>query len=242
MPASTNTVVPPVKVVLADAQSIFRASLRHLLSVPASVIQDVYGVNVAGGFRVVGEAGTGEDIVRVVQSAQPDLLLFDPYLPRMSGFEALGEIEAARGWQMRTILLASALNKVQLLQSVQLGVRGVVLKDSTTEVLFEAIASVMAGRYWLGQTLVSDLIESVRPLIDSSRSGSGKSAFGLTSREQDVVTMVVSGCSNKEIAQKCTVSEETIKHHMTHIFEKVGASNRLELAMIATRHGIRSSV
>jgi DNA-binding NarL/FixJ family response regulator len=228
--------------VLADGQSIFRASLRQLLSVPASVILDVYGVNVAGGFRVVGEAGTGEEIVRVVQSVRPDLLLFDPSLPRMSGFEALGEIEASRGWEMRTILLASALNRVQLLHSVQLGVRGVVLKDSTTEVLFEAIACVMAGRYWLGQTLVSDLIESVRPLIDSSKSGSGRAAFGLTSREQDVVTMVVSGCSNKEIAQKCTVSEETVKHHLTHIFEKVGASNRLELAMIATRHGIRSNV
>src|SRR5688500_6671687 len=234
------TPAPPVKVVLADPQSIFRASLRHLLSVPASVIQEVYGVDVAGGFRVVGEAGTGEEVVGVVQSVRPDLLLFDPSLPRMSGFEALGELETSRSWQMRTILLATALNRTQLLQSVQMGVRGVILKDSTTEVLFEAIACVMAGRYWLGQTLVTDLIESVRPLIDSSKHGGGRAVFALTSREQDVLTMVVSGCSNKEIAQKCTVSEETIKHHLTHIFEKVGASNRLELAMIATQHGIRS--
>src|SRR5687767_158242 len=232
----------PVKVVLADPQSIFRASLRHLLSVPASVIHEVYGVDVAGGFRVVGEAGTGEEVVGVVQSVRPDLLPFDPSLPRMSGFEALSELETSRSWEMRTILLATTLNRIQLLQSVQLGVRGVILKDSTTEVFFEAIACVMAGRYWLGQTLVSDLIETVRPLIDSSKAAGGKLAFGLTAREQNVVTMVMSGRSNREIADKCTVSEETIKHHLTHIFEKMGASNRLELAMIASQHGIRSAV
>src|SRR5688572_5014749 len=176
------TPAPPVKVVLADPQSIFRASLRHLLSVPASVIQEVYGVDVAGGFRVVGEAGTGEEVVGVVQSVRPDLLLFDPSLPRMSGFEALGELETSRSWEMRTILLATTLNRIQLLQSVQMGVRGVILKDSTTEVLFEAIACVMAGRYWLGQTLVTDLIESVRPLIDSSKAAGGKLAFGQIGR------------------------------------------------------------
>ncbi len=98
----------------------------------------------------------------------------------------------------------------------------------------------MAGRYWLGQSLVSDLIETERPLIESSRGVGGKLAFGLTARERDVVTMVVSGWSNREIAAKCTVSEETIKHHLTHIFEKVGASNRLKLAMIATQRGISS--
>ena len=233
---------PPATVVLADSQSIFRASLRQLLSVPSSVIQEVYGVNVGAGFRVVGEAGSGEEIVRVVQSVRPDLLLLDPCMPRMSGLEALGELQSAQGGGMRTILLAATINRIQLLQSVQLGVRGVILKDSTTEVLFEAIACVMAGQYWLGQTLVSDLIETVRPLIDSSKAAGGKLAFGLTAREQSVVTMVMSGRSNREIADKCTVSEETIKHHLTHIFEKMGASNRLELAMIATQHGIRSAV
>jgi DNA-binding NarL/FixJ family response regulator len=228
--------------VIADSQSIFRASLRQLLSVPSSIIREVYGVNVGAGFRVIGEAGSGDEMVRVVQSVRPDLLLFDSAMPRTSAFQALGELQATQNWSMWTILLAATINKIQLLQSVQMGVHGVLLKDSTTEVLFEAITSVMAGRYWLGPALVSELIETVRPLIDSSKAAGSKSAFGLTAREQDVVSMVVGGCSNREIAEKCTLSEETVKHHLTRIFEKMGVSNRLEVAMIATQHGISTSV
>jgi DNA-binding NarL/FixJ family response regulator len=224
-------------VVLADNQSIFRASLRQLLSVPAPILKDIYDVDVGPGFQVVGEAGSGEDTVRVVQSVEPDLLLLDPSMPRMSGLEALGELKPC-GDHMRTILLAGTIGKPQLLTAVQLGVRGLVLKDSPTELLFEALVCVMAGRYWLGQTLVTDFIEVMRPLIESSRSVGGKLAFGLTRREREVLGLVAEGCPNKEIARRCAVSEETIKHHLTHIFDKVGASNRLELAMVATRTGL----
>jgi two-component system, NarL family, nitrate/nitrite response regulator NarL len=225
------------RVVLADNQSIFRASLRQLLAVPAPVLKDIYGVDVGAGFQVVGEAGSGEDTIRVVQSVEPDLLLLDLSMPRMSGLEALGELKPS-GDNMRTILLAGTIGKPQLLTAVQLGVRGLVLKDSPTELLFEAIACVMAGQYWLGQTLVTDFIEMMRPLIESSRSAGGKLAFGLTRREREVLAMVAAGHPNKEIARQCAVCEETIKHHLTHIFDKVGASNRLELAMVAARSGL----
>jgi two-component system nitrate/nitrite response regulator NarL len=231
----------PVRVALADHHSIFRASLRQLLGVPPSVIQEVYGVDVGAGFQVVGEAGTGEETVRVVEAVKPDLLLFDLSMPRMSGLDALQELEGCRD-DVRTIVLAATINRTHLLTAVQLGVRGVVLKDSTTELLFEAIVCVLAGRYWLGQTLVTDLVEMVRPLIQSSRGAGGKLAFGLTSREREVLSMVVAGHSNKEIAHRCAVSEETIKHHLTRIFDKVGASNRLELAMVATHRGLAGTV
>ena len=155
----------------------------------------------------------------------------------MSGLEVLGALNS-HGAGMRTILLVATIDKPQLLTAVQLGVRGLILKDSTTEVLFEAIASVLAGRYFLGQTLMTDFIESVRPLIDSSRAQGGKLGFGLTPREREVLTLVAAGCANKEIARQCTVSEETVKHHLTRIFGKVGASNRTELAMLAARNGL----
>ena len=225
------------RVVLADNHSIFRASLRQLLSVPPLTIKEVYSVDVGTGFQVVGEAGTGEEAVRVVESVKPDLLLVDLAMPRMSGLEALGELKGHAD-RMRTILLAAAIDKLQLLTAVQLGVGGVILKDSTTEVLFEAIVSVLAGQYFLGRTLISDLIEAVRPLIDSSRAQGGKLAFGLTPREREVLTLVSAGCANKEIARQCAVSEETVKHHLTRIFDKLGASNRTELAMLAARHGL----
>jgi DNA-binding NarL/FixJ family response regulator len=105
-------------------------------------------------------------------------------------------------------------------------------------VLFEAIMCVLAGRYWLGQTLVSDLLEVVRPMIQLSTTAFGKPASRLTPRERQVLSMVVAGLSNREIAQQWTVSEETIKHHLTRMFDKVGAANRVELAMLATRDGL----
>jgi two-component system nitrate/nitrite response regulator NarL len=238
------TGVPPnshpgkaTRVVLADQHSIFRASLRQLLSVPPLTIKEVYSVDVGTGFQVVGEAGTAEETVRIVASAQPDLLLLDPSMPRMSGLDALGELQSHND-RMRTIVLADTIDKPQLLTAVQLGVRGLILKDSTTEVLFDAIVSVLAGQYFLGRTLISDLIETVRPLIDSSRAQGGKLAFGLTPREREVMTLVSAGCANKEIARQCAVSEETIKHHLTRIFDKVGVSNRTELAMLASQHGL----
>ncbi len=100
--------------------------------------------------------------------------------------------------------------------------------------LFEAIVCVMAGRYWLGQTLVSDLVETVRPLIEPSNMAP-KPLYALTPRERQVLSMVAAGYSNKEIARQCAISEQTIKHHLTRMFDKVGVGNRLELAMVATQ-------
>ena len=237
MPATTTPRTPPIdrpiRVVLSDDECLFRASLRQLLAVPAPVIKDVYGVDVGAGFDVVGEAGSGVETVSVVRSVQPDLLLLDLSMPRMSGLEALRELGESRE-PVRTILLAGTIDRTQLLTALHLGVRGLLLKDVTTEVLFEAIVCVMAGRYWLGQTLVSDLVETVRPLIEPS-TVAPKPLYALTPRERQVLGMVAAGYSNKEIARQCAISEQTIKHHLTRMFDKVGVANRLELAMVATR-------
>jgi len=229
-----------VRVVLADDESMFRASLRQLLGVPPPVIKDVYGVDVGAGFEVVGEAGSGEETVSVVQRVKPDLLLLDFSMPRLSGLDALRELRPSCDG-MLTILLAGTINKTQLLSAIDLGVRGLVLKDATTELLFEALVSVMSGRHWLGHTLMTDLVETVRTLMQSSNTAASKHAFGLTPREREVLSLVAAGCPNKEIARKFDVSEETIKHHLTRMFDKVGASNRLELAMFATERGLVDS-
>jgi DNA-binding NarL/FixJ family response regulator len=226
-----------VRVVLADDECLFRASLRQLLSAPPSVLRDVYGVDVGMGFEVVGEASSGQETIRVVQSVDPDLLLLDLSMPCMTGLEAVRGLRSGHG-HLPMIMLAGTIEKADLLQAVQLGVRGLLLKDSPTEVLFEAIMSVLAGRCWLGPTLVTDLLETVRPLLPSSDRPASQTPWKLTARERQVLGMVAAAHGNKEIARRFAVSEETIKHHLTRLFAKVGAATRLELAMLATQHGI----
>jgi len=201
--------------------------------VPPSIIKDVYGVDVGEGFDVVGEAGSGEETISVVEKVHPDLLLLDFCLPRVSGLEALRAIGSRQA--MRTIVLAANLSRTDVVAAVHLGARGLLLKDASTATLFEAIMSVVAGQYWISQALLTHLVETVRPLLQSPDGGlpTGK----LTRREREVLNLVIAGCSNKEIAQQCSVSEQTVKHHLTRMFDKVGASNRLELAMVATQHG-----
>ena len=140
----------------------------------------------------------------------------------------------------RTILLAGAIERTHLLTAVHLGVRGLVLKDSTTELLFEAIVCVLSGQYWLGQALITDLMESVRPLIQPAATAISGGA-PLTRREREVITRVVAGYANKDIAREFDVSEGTVKHHLTRIFDKVGAANRVELAMLAQAHSLDSA-
>src|SRR5580765_2795988 len=172
----------PVTVVLADDECMFRSSLRHLLTAPPAVIEEVYGVRLDAGFEVVGEAGSGEETVSVVKQTKPDLLLLDLSMPRMTGLEALSELQGLRD-SMRTILLAGGIEPSNLLTAIQLSVGGLVMKDSPTELLFEAITAVMSGRFWLGQSLVSDLMDLVRRLSQSP-SGAAKPALSLTPRER----------------------------------------------------------
>jgi two-component system nitrate/nitrite response regulator NarL len=226
----------PARVVVADDEALFRASLRQLLAVPPNVLNDVYGVDVGAGFEVVGEAGSGAETVQIVRSVNPDLLLLDLQMPCMSGLEALCDLAAGRATPP-TILLAGDIERTHLLNAVRLGVRGLVLKASATEWLFEAIMCVLAGQYWLGPSLVTDLMESVRPLIQPAPAAVPGGA-PLTRREREVIARVVAGCANKDIAREFSVCEETVKHHLTRIFDKVGAANRVELAMLARTYGL----
>jgi two-component system nitrate/nitrite response regulator NarL len=156
-------------------------------------------------------------------------------MPRRSGLEALRELQDCER-PRHVIILSGALEAEQLLMAIQLGARGVVRKDASTERLFEAMTSVVHGAAWVDQGLTSDLLDAVR-MAGPARNGAGALPFGLTRRETEVVALVVEGCNNREIAQRFAVTEETIKHHLTRIFDKVGAANRVELALVAARHG-----
>jgi DNA-binding NarL/FixJ family response regulator len=209
-----------VRILIADDHPIFRRGLRSLLEAEP-------------GFSVVGEAGNGADAVQMSRTLKPDVLLLDLAMPGVSGMDALGELARAP-IPVRTIVLTASIEKAEIVKALQLGAGGVVLKSSTPELLFKSVRSVMAGQHWIGRDAVSDLVEALRSYDDAP--APQRPRFGLTARELEITSAVVSGFSNKEIAKKHGLSEDTVKHHLTKVFDKVGASNRLELALFAVHH------
>jgi len=209
-----------IRILIADDHAIFRKGLRSLLCAEP-------------GLAVVGEAESGEEAVRLARALQPDVLLLDMAMPGLSGMEALSELAAAP-IPVRTILLTASIEKPDVVKALKLGAAGVVLKASQPGVLFKSIRGVMNGEHWIGRETVSDLVEALRAFGEATESS--RPRFGLTPRELEVTSAVVSGFSNKEIAKKLVLSEDTVKHHLTNIFDKVGASNRLELALFAVHH------
>src|SRR4051812_5421205 len=229
--------VRPARIVIADDECMFRTCLRQLLAVPPSVVKDCYNCDVGAGFEVVGESSSGEDTIKTVLAMKPDLLLLDISMPRMSGLDALRELQRSVP-ETKVIILSATLDKSQLLTAIQWGARGLVPKDSATEQLFDALVCVMAGQSWIARPVITDLMDVLRTRADASSGAAPAQPFGLTPREREVLSFVVQGCGNKEIAQRLAVSEETIKHHLTRMFDKVGAGNRLELALAATRNDL----
>ena len=216
----------PIRILIADDHLIFRAGLRRLLEAEP-------------GFLVVGEATEGEETVRRVRELKPDILLLDLAMPGVPGLEALRQLDESAS-PVRTILLTAAIEKEELVKALQLGAWGVVMKESAIDLLFRSIRSVSAGEYWVGRERVADLVKTLRARVPPA-ADSRKKTFGLTPRELEITTTIAAGYSNKEIAQKFTISEDTVKHHLSNIFNKTGVSSRLELALFAVNHRLVES-
>lgn len=215
--------VSKIRIVIADDHAIFRDGLKKLLESEPD-------------FAVVGEAGDGGEAIKLAQKLKPDILLLDLAMPRMPGMTALRELTTS-ATPVRTIVLSAAVGKEQIVEALQLGARGVVLKESATQQLLKSMRTVMAGEYWVGRESVSDLVQYLRVASGVAPSGQ-KKQFGLTRRELEIVGTIVAGYTNKDIAQKFSISEDTVKHHLTNIFDKLGVSTRLELALFAINHNL----
>ena len=214
---------PEIRILIADDHPIFRDGLRRLLQ--------------AEGLNVVGEAPNGEEAVKLARQLNPDILLLDVAMPLKPGLEALRELAEAKT-PVRTILLTAAIERTQIVEALQLGARGVVLKESATELLLKSIQAVIRGEFWVGRESVSDLVQTLRDLMPPAGAEARKSKFGLTPRELEIISAIVAGYSNRDIAQKFSISEQTVKHHLTNTFDKLGVSTRLELALFAVNHGL----
>jgi two-component system, NarL family, nitrate/nitrite response regulator NarL len=214
-----------IRIVIADDHPIFRDGLRRLLEAEP-------------GLKVIGEASDGNDAVKLARQLKPDVMLLDLAMPRQPGLEALRDLSAGGANGVKVILLTAAAEKHQIVEALQLGARGVVLKDSATQLLLKSIHTVMAGEYWVGREAVSNLVQYLRTQMQASHEESRQKKFGLTPRELEIVSAVVAGYSNKEIAEYFKISEDTVKHHLSNIFDKLGVSTRLELALFAVNQGL----
>jgi two-component system nitrate/nitrite response regulator NarL len=215
----------PIRVVIADDHPVVRVGLRNMLQADPRI-------------RVVGEARDGVEALELARNLDPDILLLDLAMPNVAGMDALREMTSGDlNTRTRTIVLTGLIDKRQVLEALQLGARGVVLKDAAVEHLTECIRAVMQGQYWLEGKPVQNLVQVLRDLTVQTASPPRKT-FGLTTRELEVVTLITEGCTNKDIAKTFGISEETVKRHLTNIFNKLGVGNRLELALFALNHNL----
>ena len=133
------------------------------------------------------------------------------------------------------MLLTATISSQQIIEALQIGARGIVLKDALAGHLQTAIRTVISGDYWIGGKRVVNLVSALRELVQQAAVPVRKT-YGLTPRELEVVGCIVEGCSNRDIAKQFTLSEETVKRHLSNIFDKTGVSTRLELALFAIAH------
>src|SRR6476620_8795607 len=219
----------PIRVVLADDHPIVRDGLRKLLMLEEDI-------------EVVGEASDGREVVQVVQETNPDVLILDlrmPYMDGLATLQALQQIER----KVRVIVLTASEDKNEFVQAMKLGCSGIVLKQTAPELIVKSIRKVHSGEIWLDSHTTAAVMRQFSTALEgghpsASGSGKGRERSPLSAREREIVALVAQGYKNKEMAEKMFISEQTVKNHLHNIFDKLGVSDRLELALYAIHKGL----
>jgi DNA-binding NarL/FixJ family response regulator len=222
----------------ASAEDATSKSVRLLIAGGFALLRDALRASFmnAAGIHVIGAAEEGDATFQLSCREMPDVILLE--LPQECEREMsfLSRI-ISEDLPMHIVVLASSLHEPGVLAAMKLGAKGVILKDSATpEILREAIHWVAAGGYWVGKEHVPTLTHALHVLGVRSDDGPPQRRFGLTARESEILPMLAQGYSNREIATALSISVQTIKHHCSHIHEKLGTWNRVELALFAIHH------
>jgi two-component system, NarL family, nitrate/nitrite response regulator NarL len=220
-PASVEHRNNTIRILLADDHPVVRIGVRNML-------------RAEGHFDVVGEASDGDEAITQTLELLPDILLLDLSMPRMPGLEAMRAIMSGSP-RVKILLLTATISTQQIIEALQIGARGIVTKDALIDQLTNAIDAVMQGDYWINGQRVVNLVGALHELMQKAAVPERKT-YGLTPRELEVVGCIVEGCSNRDIAKQFSISEETVKRHLSNIFDKTGVSTRLELALFAIAH------
>jgi DNA-binding NarL/FixJ family response regulator len=212
---------PPVRVAIAEDHAVVAEALATMFS----LVDDV---------QVVGQVSSGEDAVALAERLRPDVFLMDVGLKGLNGLEATRQI-TQRTSSVRVLVLTMHDDVMTVARAVAAGAAGFVPKNAKREDLFRAVESVASGGGFLHQHVTSDFLSAVAPLVESSLS-----AERLTDRELEVLRNLSYGRSTKEIAQALVVSDETVKSHLTHIYQKLGVGDRTAAVAVALRRGLVS--
>jgi two-component system, NarL family, nitrate/nitrite response regulator NarL len=217
-----------IRVVLADDHPIVRDGLRKLLTLEDDI-------------EVVGEASDGREVVHVVQETQPDVVILDLRMPHMDGLAALQALQQIEK-KAKVIVLTASEDKNEFVQAMKLGCSGIVLKQTAPELIVKSIRKVFAGEIWLDSHTTAAVMRQFASPGDVMGGGGGaakgRERSPLSQREREIVSLVAQGYKNREMAEKMFISEQTVKNHLHNIFDKLGVSDRLELALYAIHKGL----
>src|SRR3954451_4866311 len=224
-----------IRIVVADDHPIFRDGLCRLLALDED-------------FEVVAQAQDGRQVLAVLQQHEPDILLLDLKMPGMDGLATLRRLQIAK-YKTRVIVLTASDDKNEFVQAMKLGTSGIVLKQTATELLIKSIRKVHAGEIWLDSHTAAAVIlqfvanEEAQPAMQSMPQAPPtreRERSPLSQREREIVALVAQGFKNKEMAEKMFISEQTVKNHLHNIFDKLGVSDRLELALYAIHNNLHT--
>jgi DNA-binding NarL/FixJ family response regulator len=181
----------------------------------------------------------------VLQQYEPDILLLDLKMPGLDGLGTLQRLQAARN-KTRVIVLTASDDKNEFVQAMKLGTSGIVLKQTATDLLIKSIRKVHAGEIWLDSHTTAAVIrqfvsaEEMPAPPQAASSTRERERSPLSQREREIVALVAQGFKNKEMAEKMFISEQTVKNHLHNIFDKLGVSDRLELALYAIHNNLHT--
>jgi len=214
--------VSKIRVLLADDHDLFRQGVRRLLE----------GVS---DLEVIGEGRTGEETVRLVEDLVPDIVLLDITMPGLSGIDAARLIKTASP-RTGVIMLTVHADEEFLFEAIKAGAMGYLLKDASPDDLVRAIRLIYGGEGLLAPSMAAKVMR------EFARTREAKELAGvlnpLTVREIEILQHVAEGLANKEIAHKLSISERTVKNHLSNIMEKLHVNSRTQAAVYALRSGL----
>jgi DNA-binding NarL/FixJ family response regulator len=214
-------VVKKIRILLIDDHAIVRSAMRLLIESRA-------------GLTVVGESGSGAESLAIATNEQPDLILF--VVNEKKDLDLIPALLAVAS-EARVLVLTGFSEPETHQRAIGLGAVGVVLTSNSPETFLKAIEKVHKGEVWLNRSMMANVL--VR-LVQANRHTDPEASkiSTLTKREREIIMLIGEGLKNKQIAAKLFISEATVRHHLTSIFDKLGVSDRLELIIYAYRYGL----